>query len=373
MKNKINNYDFLIVGAGLIGSLAAINLQKKKYSVLVIDKNTQLLNDERTLAVNANSREFLNNLGIWNKLKSQPEPINKIIIKDYINSSDLIFENKNEDMGSVILNKELLEEARKELVKKKSILLGINIPIPEIIPKKKIKINNKLYQFKNIIFSLGKKYKEESIIKRVSFERGHISHVGFFNHSKQHQQHAYEFFTQNGPLAILPAPGKNKKKSTFIYTTKLNTKKSEIEHLIKKNFKKTHGIINFKNKIDKFEVLPHVSKDISNKYILVGDTLRSIHPVAGQGWNLGIKDLQSLNNLLDMYGMDDDKLINRYYLQRNIDNIGYISFTSSLNYLYENQSFLNTLIVRAGFSFLKNISFLRKGFIKQAMGRLELI
>ena len=61
MKNKINNYDFLIVGGGLIGSLAALNLQKKKYSVLVIDKNTQLLNDERTLAVNANSREFLNN------------------------------------------------------------------------------------------------------------------------------------------------------------------------------------------------------------------------------------------------------------------------------------------------------------------------
>ena len=45
MKNKINNYDFLIVGAGLIGSLAAINLQKKKYSVLVIDKNRKFPKD----------------------------------------------------------------------------------------------------------------------------------------------------------------------------------------------------------------------------------------------------------------------------------------------------------------------------------------
>mgnify|MGYP007000163675 CR=1 len=106
------------------------------------------------------------------------------------------FEDKNEDMGSVILNKELLEEARKELVSKKSILLGINVPVSEIIPQKKIKINNKFYQFKKIIFSLGKKYREDSIIKRISFERGHISYVGFFNHSKQHQQNAYEFFTQ---------------------------------------------------------------------------------------------------------------------------------------------------------------------------------
>ena len=66
MKNKIHNYDFLVVGAGLIGSLAAITLLKNKYKVLVIDKNSQILNDNRTLAVNANSKDFLKKLGIWN-------------------------------------------------------------------------------------------------------------------------------------------------------------------------------------------------------------------------------------------------------------------------------------------------------------------
>ena len=60
MKNKISKYDFLIVGAGLIGSLAAIALHQKKYSVLIIEKNKIMPNDQRTLAVNANSRDFLN-------------------------------------------------------------------------------------------------------------------------------------------------------------------------------------------------------------------------------------------------------------------------------------------------------------------------
>ena len=69
MKNKIFKYDFLIVGAGLVGSLAAIALQKK-FNVLVIEKNKILPNDKRTLAVNANSRDFLKNLGIWKELKS---------------------------------------------------------------------------------------------------------------------------------------------------------------------------------------------------------------------------------------------------------------------------------------------------------------
>ena len=72
MKNKINNYDFLIVGAGLIGAIAALALFQKKFKVLVIDKDNKVYKDNRTLAVNANSIDFLKKLGIWNLLKSPP-------------------------------------------------------------------------------------------------------------------------------------------------------------------------------------------------------------------------------------------------------------------------------------------------------------
>ena len=65
MKNKILNYDFLIVGSGLIGSLAALALNQKKYKVLVVEKNNTLRKDNRTLAVNARSRDFIHWLKIW--------------------------------------------------------------------------------------------------------------------------------------------------------------------------------------------------------------------------------------------------------------------------------------------------------------------
>ena len=91
MKNKIFKYDFLILGAGLVGSLAAIALHQKKYKVLVIEKNKLFPKDERTLAVNANSRDFLRDLGIWKDLKSNFESIDKIVIKDYVNKDDLFF------------------------------------------------------------------------------------------------------------------------------------------------------------------------------------------------------------------------------------------------------------------------------------------
>ena len=72
MKNKIFNYDFLIVGAGLIGALTALRLIQSNYKVLVVDKKRWPQKDNRTLAVNANSKDFLEQLGYGKNLKAIP-------------------------------------------------------------------------------------------------------------------------------------------------------------------------------------------------------------------------------------------------------------------------------------------------------------
>ena len=122
MKNKIHKYDFLIVGAGMFGCLTALLLIKKKFKVLVIEKDNLRIEDTRTLAVNAKSRDLLKKLNLWNDLK-ETQPIQNIYIKDYINSKELIFENKEEEMGTVIYNKELLLKTRGILLYKKLLYL----------------------------------------------------------------------------------------------------------------------------------------------------------------------------------------------------------------------------------------------------------
>ena len=369
MKIKIYKYDFLVVGAGLIGSLAALQLIKKNYKVLVIDKNNKVFKDQRTLAVNANSKDFLKGLNLWKKLKTQPEHIQKIIIKDDINSSPLVFQNPSEEMGSVILNRELLLESLKELEKTNSIIKGVNIPLKKIRPNELISINDRKYSFRNIVLSFGKKFQEDAILKKFTFSKDVKANVGFFKHSIKHNQIAYEVFTSDGPLAVLPAPNKSKKESTFIYSSKKSVSTDNLHKLINRYFNETHGTINFHNKISKFEIIPHLSKDKLNKYFLIGDSLRSIHPVAGQGWNLGIKDIQCLSNLLETHDLEDPSLVKKFYSQRNVENISYLSFTSSLNILYENQNILTNSIIKSGFKVLRNFDFLRSAFIKQAMGR----
>ena len=372
MKNKINNYDFLIVGAGLIGSLAALALLNKKFRVLVIDNSNLNISDNRTLAVNANSRDFLKNLGIWSKLK-KIEPINRIIIKDNINSDALEFFDQKEPMGSVVYNKDILEIAHKYLINRKCIIKNFNISISGLSSNKKVTINKEAFKFKKIIFSLGKNYTSSEQINKFTFNSSHSSSVGFFKHSKIHKNFAYEIFTKLGPLAVLPAPQLNKKFSTFIFSSKKTYNKDELEDLLTKNFLSTHGKIKIFKEIKKFPILPHISRSYQNKHLLVGDTLRSIHPVAGQGWNLGIKDIQDLCSVIDKYSLDHSNFMENYYARRNIESISYLLFTSVLNFLYDNQNRPNIFLIKTGFKFLLNFSYLRNLFIKQAMGRIKLI
>ena len=371
MKNKIFKYDFLIVGAGLVGSLAAIALHKKKYKVLVIEKNKIISKDQRTLAVNANSRDFLKYLDIWKYLKSDFEPIEKIIIKDYINKKDLIFQNAMESMGSVIFNRSLLKISRDYLLKKKILLTDIDFNSSYFKPKTTFAINSKKYFFNKILISLGKNYENSEKIKKNFFGSNHQAYVGFFNHQKNHNQTAYEIFTPKGPLAVLPSPSKQKKSSTFIFSTKKNMSFNNLSNLIKNNFNSTHGNIKLKSSINYFPIRPHLSRTIQKDVLLIGDTAHSIHPVAGQGWNLGIKDIQALCSCLESYNINNKNFDEYYFAKRIIENITYLTFTNSLNHLYENNKPITKSIVKASHFALSQFPNLRNLFIKQAMGKIS--
>ena len=373
MKNKIFKYDFLIVGAGLIGCLAAIALYQKKYKVLVIEKNTIPPKDHRTLAVNANSRAFLARLGLWDKLKNEEEPIDKIIIKDLINTNNLIFQNSEESMGSVIFNNKLLEICRTYLTKRNILYTGLDFDLLNFKPNSKAIINNQSYFFKKIILSLGKNYENNQNLKKTYFKSRHHAYVGFLKHTKHHQQTAHETFTPKGPLAILPSPNSEKKISTFIYSTDIKMNLNSLSNLIKSNFELSHGQINLHKSFSIFSITPHLSQSINKNLLLIGDTFHSIHPVAGQGWNLGIKDIQELIKCLDQFGIDNDSFDEFYSSKRTIENFGYLTLTSLINHLYEKNSLLSKMFIKSSFHTLNNLPILKRAFIGQAMGKINLI
>ena len=94
-----------------------------------------------------------------------------------------------------------------------------------------------------------------------------------------------------------------------------------------------------------------------------------MHPVAGQGWNLGIKDIQTFCHLIDLYDFQTKKFDEIYYARRQLESITYLGMTSMINYLYDHPNFVNRFIIRTSFKALQKIKPLKTLFIKQAMGR----
>jgi 2-octaprenyl-6-methoxyphenol hydroxylase len=375
MKNKILKYDFLIIGSGLIGSLLGIALLKQKFRVLVVDKQIISKNtnaDQRTLAVNANSRDFLQSINLWKLLDNQHASIEKITIETFQTNEKLIFEDKTNSLGSVIYNKTLLSLARRDLIKKKALIDGVSINIDDLKAKEFINIKNQKYLFKKIILVGGKQLKTQIDIKNYHIgSTNHKAYVGFFSHKINHKNIAYENFTEIGPLAILPVPDKTNKKSTFIYSSANVMSHKKIQELIRKHFSKTHGHINLSKKFFSYSISPYLfnPKKKYHSFLFIGDSFRSIHPVAGQGWNLGIKDIQSLINLLKTDSLDSKNFNEIYYSRRKIESFIYFYFTQLINKTFEKNNLINKFIGISSLKLLKKFGFLRDFFVNRATGK----
>lgn len=375
MKNKITKYDFLIVGSGLIGSLMALSLISQKFRVLVIEKKKitpSSYTDNRTLAVNANSRDFLRSINLWDQKSSNSMEIKRILIKTFLSDEELVFQNPNESMGTVVFNKNLLIKAHKSLFKSKSLIDNTTIDLKSLKTNHPIIFNKNKFSFNKIIIAAGKELIAQlEDINHIFGSSKYRAHVGFFKHSNHHNNTAYENFTKEGPLAILPIPSLNNNQSTFIYSTSNKISFSKMQNILNKYFKKTHNKIVLSKKIYEYPINPYLisQKNFLKDLILIGDSFRSIHPVAGQGWNLGIKDIQSLNSTLRTEGINSENFNKIFYARRKLDSYLYFYFTELINKVFDSQTTLTNIIGKICFNSLNKISFLRKSFIKQAMGR----
>jgi len=146
---------------------------------------------------------------------------------------------------------------------------------------------------------------------------------------------------------------------------------SNLSTMIKNNFYSTHGKISLRSSISYYPITPHLSRPTQKDILLIGDTAHSIHPVAGQGWNLGIKDIQTLCSCLDKHNINDTNFDEYYFSKRIIENFTYLTFTNILNHLYENQQPFSKSIIKASHFVLSQFPRLKSLFIRQAMGKIS--
>ena len=376
-----------IIGGGLIGVSIAYSLSLLGLKITIIEKNPPFnfkkYDDTRTTAISEGTKNFLVKIGIWKDIKEFVQPIKKIKVIDRNILNKLEFDNlrRNSNLGYIVKNKHILNCFYKKIRLRKNIKILNNASLinlennsdKAILYLKNFKIISELN-----IAADGKKSFVKKILKTPFFTKNYNKSaiVINFTHSADHKAVAYEFFYKNGPLAILPMKKFNNQfRSSIVWTNN----KYYTEELLKMSDEMLCNLINkfthlsvgkVKNIITRqlFPINAHLNtKFYAERLIYVGDAAHSFHPIAGQGWNLGMRDVENLNKLVIKYqslgiGLGGkifckeyqrDNFYNAYRLYQLTDKLDSIFKLQNpvisigralgLNYLQKNKKFNNVI------------------------------
>jgi 2-octaprenyl-6-methoxyphenol hydroxylase len=296
-----------IIGEGLTALSLAKSLINKKINVHYYNKNRNSnFSSNRTIGISKSNFEFFNEK-IFQISKNNYWKINRIeIYTDKIDTENLLkFENDKNDLFYIIKNDELLKSLKNNLNKSKffkKIILRNDIN-EESLNKKEydLIINCDAGNF------LAKKY----FTKKISKNYYNLAYTTILKHKKIENNTATQIFTKQGPIAFLPI---SNTKTSVVYSIDTKNQKfdnSDVIDLINKNNPKYK--INKIDKLNSFELSSSNLRNYHHKNILAfGDMLHRVHPLAGQGFNMTIRDLRILIKIIEdkiELGMQLDSLI----------------------------------------------------------------
>ena len=392
-----NSYQVIIAGGGLIGSLMAIALADYGIRTALIDtqgirRKENKIFDGRAYALSLTTARFLSSLNIWENVVKKATPILDIKVSDgYAKFGAhpffMHFDHKEVDEGSMGF---MLEDRflRKELYRKVSQSPLIqHFPSSMIIYQKprtadvEVQLDNsRILHCKLLIGSDGKSSSigTNAGIQRINYDYDQVSLVSAVKHELSHNGEAHQFFMPPGPLAILPLPGN---RSSIVWTEKRSVAEqindlSAEKYLseLKLRFGDFRGEIKLDGKRFAYPLSLSVSeKIIAQRVALIGDAAHSLHPVAGQGLNLGIRDIASLTEVLVTAGRRGEDIgnydvLDRYSVWRNFDRTSLYLVTHSVNRLFSNNNIFLKTARDLGMGAIEKLPFVKKELIRNATG-----
>jgi len=348
-----------ILGYGLSSlTLAKALVNQNIYVEIISQKKNQRIGQSRTLGISKSNinffkKDILNIEKLLWKLKRIE------IYSDNLKNEKLLnFEKKNDQIFSIIKNHELYQILEKNLLKskyfKKSYLKNFNL---SCLKNYNIIINC------NYFDNFTNKYFGKKIIK----EYESIAYTTIINHDKILNNTATQIFTKKGPLAFLPI---SNTQTSIVYSVHKSVKKvNEINELIKR-----YNSIYKINKIDKIENFELKSLNLRSYYhnniLAFGDLLHKIHPLAGQGFNMTVRDtkvlLDIIKNKLDL-GLELDSSINIEF-EKNTKHKNFI-FSNGVDLIHEFFNFerkIKNSVLSKSIQILGKNSTANKVFIKIA-------
>ncbi|SBO32666.1 2-octaprenylphenol hydroxylase [Anaplasma phagocytophilum] len=380
-----NYYDVVILGGGINGVLCAIGLSHKDISVLVVEERDAILdgNQGRVYAFSKRSKEILENFSVWND-GIRSSPIDHIMIYDGNSCSSVHYDRvlvDDQPMGYVVEASEIAKFMHQKLnfdviTSSSCKLFTVKDGFAEIY----LSCGKKIYT-KLVVCAEGKnsRFRNSLSLKTINYAFGQGFIVCNINHEKHHRNTAIEHFCTNGPSAILPMYGGYS--SSIVWTEKYemaqliqNLPIEEFTKLLQEKFSDFLGKIEVNSKINCYKTSMSLLKKIFiNRAIIIGDAAHAIHPIAGQGLNLGMRDVGVLVEIIEKYHKLGSDIGQKFILQeidnrRLLDNVSMSFVCTGINSIFSNDSAILKVARRAAMSVVEMSPTLKKILMSHAMG-----
>lgn len=395
-----------IIGAGPVGATLAAALAARGVPVAVVDAAPlppmELSSfDGRAYAIALASKRLLERAGIWERLPSPPCPIEGIKVADgrvgeAPSSLDLDFEAA-----------EVADEPFGWMIEARALRVALNARLPHLAHLQAFApmtakvardaegatvtlADGRVIRARLVIGAEGRgsPLRQQAGIGTVRHDYGQIGMVGAFAHEKPHNNRALELFLPAGPFAQLPLADLGSfgtsslpHASSFVWTERrsvamrmLALPDADFARELRRRIGSHLGEIEPIGRRWHYPLTAmHATRYVAERLALVGDAAHGMHPIAGQGLNIGFRDVTTLTDLVaEAFAAGEDvgsaSLLARYQAQRRPDALMMIGATHVLEKLFGNDVGPVRWARRLGIAAVDRIPGLKRAFARQAMG-----
>jgi 2-octaprenyl-6-methoxyphenol hydroxylase len=395
-------YDIAIIGGGMVGiSLALLLAQQKRWKVLVLESQSIYKGeiphyspsfDARSTALSWSSRCIFEKLGVWQKVQQHAQSIATIHVSDRghmgltrlqaqeAGVEALGYVVENSWLGSVLMQQlaqtdvELIGDAKIQTIQPKADSMQLTATLKD----QKVEINTRLLVVADGADSASAKLLGIQAQKK---DYGHSAIIANLSLETAHQAVAYERFTDQGPMALLPlADYKNSARSALVWTQPSHQAEelmaaddSKFINQLQTRFGDRLGQFSQVGERISYTLTQTLSEEqVRRRLVIAGNAAHSLHPVAGQGFNLSLRDMDCLVSRLAETPIGSDMGVLEplldYQDQRTLDQRNTLLFTNGLSKLFGLSSPALALGRNSGLLMVDLVPSLRNQFAHFGMG-----